>query len=248
LAAGQIETKLVARVGSDDFFKLCARFEKKNVKPVFTADPKRQTGILVSLIAKDGERSFYTDRGANLALREEDIPQNILDGVGLVMLSGYSFFAPSPRAVVRGVMERASKLNIPVAIDPASYGFIKDVGVENFIEWTKGAAILLPNSQEAQLLSLGAETAGEQLQKLGQYYDQVILKQGENGACAIGNNGQIVKVKAPKIVAIDTTGAGDAFAAGFIGATLSGLTLEKCLQAGVAQGSLASTRFGSQPA
>jgi len=247
LAAGEVKTKLVARVGCEDFDELVASFKKKNVTPIFSADAHRQTGILVSLISPDGERSFYTDRGANLDLDISDIPAGILDDCALVMLSGYSFFAKGPRSVVKKIMLEAKKLDIPVAIDPASAGFIEDVGVEQFIKWTKGAAILLPNSEEAALLS-GQKTLAGQLDDLGQFYDQVVIKQGAKGASAMDADGEIIRVSAPRIRVVDTTGAGDAFGAGFIVASLRGSNIRQCLEAGVAQGSLAASQIGSQPA
>ena len=61
----------------------------------------------MALVDADGERSFLTDRGANNALEAADIPDGLIDGAAHIHLSGYSFFAPSPRAAVLYAMRRA---------------------------------------------------------------------------------------------------------------------------------------------
>ena len=64
---------------------------------------------MIALIDPDGERSFLTDRGANEALEARDIPDALIEGAALIHLSGYSFFAPSPREAVFDVMRRAEQ-------------------------------------------------------------------------------------------------------------------------------------------
>ncbi len=246
LAATGQPVKLVARIGKTGASELLQRFKEKNIETVFTIDEGRETGMLVAIISKNGERSFYTDRGANLALNIGDVPRDILDNVGLVMLSGYSFFANGPREVVAQIMTWAKDKKIPVAIDPASAGFIKDVGVSQFLGWIKGAEILLLNLEEAELLS-GEKTLAGQLAILSEQFDFVIIKQGAKGASALDENGAMIEVDAPEVKIVDSTGAGDAFAAGFIRAYMGERSLIKCLEAGVANGALAVTQIGSQP-
>ncbi|VAW18545.1 hypothetical protein MNBD_ALPHA11-1217 [hydrothermal vent metagenome] len=246
LAATGQRVKLVARIGETGAQQLEQRFKEKNIETVFTVDEGHETGMLVAIIGQDGERSFYTDRGANLALNIGDIPKDILDNVGLVMLSGYSFFAKGPREVVAQIMAWAKDKKIPVAIDPASAGFIKDAGVKQFLGWIKGATLLLLNLEEAELLS-GEKTLARQLVVLSELFDLVVIKQGAKGASALDEKGMMIEVDAPDVKTVDSTGAGDAFAAGFIRAYLGEKSLINCLEAGVANGSMAVTQMGSQP-
>lgn len=246
LAANKMSCNLVARVGANDRADLENQFKRAGVEPQFIADTNRSTGVLVSMIAPDGERSFYTDRGANEALCLEDMPEGVLENVSLILLSGYSFFVPGPRALVRELMCQARAQNIPVAIDPASAGFIKDVGVDNFLEWTKGASFLFANAEEAALLS-GKKTYGEQLQSLEENYGRVIVKCGAEGVRARGTDGHLIHVPALLVDVVDTTGAGDAFVAGFLAKYITGAGLEICLRNGVDQGARAVTYLGGQP-
>lgn len=247
LAANNVSCKLVARVGAADLDNLQAQFSAKGVHPQFIADVDRTTGVLVSMISSDGERSFYTDRGANEGLCIDDLAHDLLDGVKSILLSGYSFFVAEPRAVAREIMGRAKARNIPVMIDPSSAGFILDVGVKSFLKWTSGAAVLFPNAEEAELLS-GEQQPERQLAVLGQYYEQVVLTQGAAGASAVGADGSFVHVDSPNAEVVDTTGAGDAFVGGFLAAKQTGHSLEVCLAKGAAQGALAVGKIGAQPA
>ncbi len=141
----------VARVGAADRAREATRLSRAGVTPHLAGDPRRQTGRLIALVDASGERSFLTDRGANLALSPRDIPGALVDGAAAIHLSGYSFFAPGPRAAVSGVMARAA--GRPIGVDPGSAEFLREAGAENFLVWTRGATMLFPNGEEAAVLT-----------------------------------------------------------------------------------------------
>ena len=144
------DVDFVARVGAADLERETARFEAVGVTPHLVGDPTHETGRLVALIDPDGERSFLTDRGANEALEAGDIPDALIESATLIHLSGYSFFASSPRAAVLDVMRRAG--GKPISVDPASAEFLREVGADKFLAWTRGATSLFPNEEEAAIL------------------------------------------------------------------------------------------------
>ena len=246
LAHAGVPCTLVAKVGLGDRVDLEKQFKGHGVDPSFIADKKRSTGVLVSMIAPDGERSFFTDRGANEELGLKDLPDKILDGISLILLSGYSFFVPGPRSVVLSLIDEAKARGVPVAIDPASAGFIADVGVENFLNWTGGTDILFPNAEEAALLS-GQDRPQDQLRLLEKRYGRVVLKCGKDGAKAFDEQKCLLHVPAENVEVVDTTGAGDAFVGGFLARHLAGEDLLTCLKNGVGQGAVAVTGLGGQP-
>ena len=151
LASFGVNVDFVARVGAADLESETARFKAIGVTPHLVGDRTHETGRLIALIDPDGERSFLTDRGANEALEAGDIPSTLIEGAALIHLSGYSFFASSPRAAVLDVMRRAAER--PISIDPASTEFLREAGADNFLAWTRGAAILFPNEEEAAILA-----------------------------------------------------------------------------------------------
>src|SRR5271165_411475 len=155
LAAFGVAVDFVARVGLADVEAETARLTHAGVTAHLIGDAHRKTGRLVALIDANGERSFFTDRGANEALAAADIPDALIAGAALVHLSGYSFFAPSPRKAVLDVMRRSR--GKPVSVDPASAEFLREAGAEAFFGWTEGAALLMPNADEAEVLTGSAD-------------------------------------------------------------------------------------------
>src|SRR5690606_15795191 len=118
----------VARVGAADKPHLEAYFKGFHVDPILIADALLPSGMLVTIVDPDGERSFLTDRGANLALSPSDMPVWLLDDTRMVVVSGYSYFAEGPRTAVCWLTEEARKRGVPVVVDAASVGFLAEVG------------------------------------------------------------------------------------------------------------------------
>jgi sugar/nucleoside kinase (ribokinase family) len=240
LASFGVEVDFVARVGAADVESESARLRAMGVTPWLAGDPELETGRLIALIDADGERSFLTDRGANEALEAGDIPDALIAGAALIHLSGYSFFAPSPRAAVLDVIRRAGAK--PVSVDPASAEFLREAGAENFLKWTRGAAILFPNAEEASILAR-SDDAETQCARLAALFPLVVVKRGAAG-CEAAAGAQRWRIAAPSVEAIDTTGAGDAFVAAFLAARLAGSDIRTGLERAVAAGALASTVVG----
>ena len=234
----------VARVGSSDVQSETARLEAIGVAPHLVGDLKHETGRLVALVDADGERSFLTDRGANDALEAGDIPDALIEGAAHIHLSGYSFFAASPRAAALDAMRRAG--DKPISVDPASAEFLREVGADKFLAWTQGAAILFPNEEEAAILA-GSDDPETQSARLAAYYPLVVVKRGAAG-CEAAEGARRWRVAAPKVEPVDTTGAGDAFVAAFLSQRLSGANILPALERAAAAGAEATTRVGGRPA
>jgi sugar/nucleoside kinase (ribokinase family) len=243
LASFGVKADFVARVGAADVERETTRFKAIGVTPHLVGDANHETGRLIALIDADGERSFLTDRGANEALEARDIPDALIEGAALVHLSGYSFFAPSPRAAVLDVMRRAE--DKPISVDPASAEFLREVGADKFLAWTRGVAILFPNEEEATILA-GSDDREIQCARLAARYPLVVVKRGAAG-CEAAAGEERWRCNAPKIEAIDTTGAGDAFVAAFLAARLSGADIQSALGRAAAAGSAASAIIGGRP-
>jgi sugar/nucleoside kinase (ribokinase family) len=233
----------VARVAAADFERETARFEAIGVTPHLVGDGTHETGRLIALIDPSGERSFLTDRGANEALEARDIPDALIASASHISLSGYSFFVPSARAAVLDVMRRAG--DKPISVDPASAEFLREVGAENFLAWTKGAEILFPNEEEAGVLA-GSTDPETQCARLAALYPLVVIKRGASGAEAAQGERRW-RIEAAKAEPVDTTGAGDAFVAGFLAALLSGADIPVALGSAAAAGAIASSIVGGQP-
>ena len=151
LAHFGVAVTFVGRVAARDWDALTSELRACGVDAQLAADDAQETGRLIALIDPSGERSFLTDRGANDCLCEGDIADPMIAGAEHIHLSGYSFVSPSPREAVIGLIGRAGRA--PVSVDPASAEFLREVGPDNFLAWTRGAQMLFPNSDEAAILT-----------------------------------------------------------------------------------------------
>jgi sugar/nucleoside kinase (ribokinase family) len=247
LGAMGADVVFAARVGHADKTMYENYFRGLDVVAILAGDREQPSGVLVTIVDPDGERSFLTDRGANLNLSPDDLPKTLLDDVGMVMVSGYSFFAPGPRAAVQRLFAAAKARGIAVAVDPASVGFLLEVGAPQFLDWTQGANWIFANESEAEALT-GVAGYEAQMRALGERFDTVLIKRGRLGAALGGRDGVRVEQPAPQVVVVDSTGAGDAFAAGFIAAHLAGDDEASALAKGIAAGARAVQSIGGQPA
>ncbi|HXZ17762.1 MAG TPA: PfkB family carbohydrate kinase, partial [Roseiarcus sp.] len=184
-----------------------------------------------------------TDRGANEKLAPADVPDAVVAGATYIHLSGYSFFAASPRAAVLDVMAHAG--GRPVSVDPASSEFLREAGPETFLQWTQGAALLLPNADEAQVLA-GSADPEVQCARLAERYPLVVIKRGALGSVAAAG-ARRWRVEAAQTHAVDATGAGDAFAGAFLAARLKGTEIAAALEKAVAAGAAAAAQVGGRP-
>lgn len=246
LGAAGANVLFAARVGADERAMYENYFRGLGVVPALAGDKDLPSGVLVTIVDPSGERSFLTDRGANLNLNVEDLSESLLDGVGLVMISGYSLFAEGPRLAVQGLLDAARRQGVAIGIDPASTGFLDEVGPQTFLDWVRPATWLFANEEEARLLS-GESDLEAQMRVLGAQFAHVVIKRGRLGAAIGGGAGIAHSQPAPMVHVIDTTGAGDAFAANFVAALLSGKGDDLCLAAGIAGGAKAVQFVGGQP-
>src|SRR5690606_17362434 len=107
------------------------------------------------------------------------------------------------------------------------------------------AALIFANADEAEALT-GSGELDAQMRALGAHYDRVVIKRGAAGAALGDRGGVLASLPAPAVTAVDTTGAGDAFAAGFLGAEGQGADPRSCLQAGIEAGTKAVQMVGGQ--
>src|SRR6185503_10585704 len=187
LAHEGVSARFVARVGVADRARQKMLLAQYGVDARLGADAKFPTGTLVTLLLPDGERSFLTDRAANLKLDSADLQVSLLEGVDFLHVSGYALFEAGPRDAVLGIIAKAKRRQIPFAVDPASYSFLEEVGRDRFLHWTRGATLFFPNKAEADVLT-GTRDADAQLAILGRSFSIVALKRGADGAMAAKGN------------------------------------------------------------
>jgi len=188
---------------------------------------------------------MFTDRGANRRLGAGDL-EGVLEGAGLLHVSAYQLFEPYSRAAIRALWDTARGGGIATSVDPGTFAGIRDVGREAFLEWTSGGRLVFPNLDEGRLLT-GEDDPEAIVTRLLESYELVALKLGPGGALAGSADGRRVRLAAEAATALDSTGAGDAFCAGFLASYLRAGTLEECTAAAVKTAAGVMGRAGARP-
>lgn len=222
------------------------------------------TGAIVAIVDPAGQRSFASDRGANLEFSPSDLSAELIREHRHLHVSGYTLFEPGPRSAAKHAIGTALRLGRTVSIDPASAGPLREYGVAAFIADTNGVTVLLPNSEEARALAGIDESATDETESdeaanpshtsaaraarmLTQSYPIVAVSCGAAGALWADRHTVLRRpsVRPPGPV-LDTTGAGDAFTAGVLSTWLTGGDPRSCLEGGLRAAAATVSQVGAQ--
>jgi sugar/nucleoside kinase (ribokinase family) len=244
------EVIFAGRAGARDAEYHRRELARTGVRAHLTADPGAETGSIVIMVAPDGGRTMYTDRGANLRLRRSDVPPGLLDGAAVLHLTGYTFCEPPLLEVARWLLAQARSRGLPVTIDPGSAAFLARMRPGDFLSWTEGAALLFPNQDEAAVLTQmpGDSHPAAMAARLAGHYGAVVLKLGGEGCVLASPGAAPVRIPACPADVTDTTGAGDAFCAAFLSRWLTDPSdLPGAARFAAAIAATVVTRFGARP-
>ncbi|GAA2510050.1 carbohydrate kinase family protein [Streptomyces gobitricini] len=244
--SGCPDVRILGRVGTDRAAWHEERLRAAGVRPSLVRDPGAPTATVVSLVDAAAERTFLTDSGAALRLAPGDWSPTVLDGVSHLHLSGYLFLAGASRETARLALATARERGVPVSVDPASAGFVSELGVTPFLASVEGADLLLPNADEAALLT-GLAAPEDAAAALSRRFPLVVVTTGAAGALVAESGRIIARAVAPAVRAVDSTGAGDAFTGAFLAARLSGADPVAAAEAGCRAGATAVTVLGGRP-
>ncbi|MEV5240426.1 sugar kinase [Streptomyces cinnamoneus] len=244
--SGAPDVRLLARVGADAAGPHERALRAAGVRPHLVVDPRIPTGTVICLVGADGERTFLTDSGAVLHLSADDWCEDLLTGVGHLHVSGYLLFSGTSRSTARLAIEAARARSVAVSVDPASAGFIARFGVDRFLAAVAGADVLLPNHDEAALLT-GLPGPADATAKLSRHFPLVVTTLGPGGALVATSGTVTARIPAEPVTAVDTTGAGDAFTGAFLAARLAGEDPVAAAHRACRAGTQAVTRVGARP-
>jgi sugar/nucleoside kinase (ribokinase family) len=244
---GHLGTEVVfcGRVGADAVDRHTRALADCGVKPYVAGDPDRTTATIVLQLDREGERTMFVDRGANRGLVPEDVPDEAWRDVTWLHLSGYSFFDPDTRQVAIELLAEARRRGARVSVDPSSVAFLRTTGVEGFLGWIDGVDLVFPNLDEARAL-VGSTGPQIDLDALAARFPHVVVTLGSMGAAYLAG-AERVQVTAPRVEVVDTTGAGDAFAAGFLSRWVEGATPKEALDGGRAAAETCVAHLGARP-
>ncbi len=237
----------VGRVGNDPAGRVqVEELKRAGVDVRVRVDAQHATGCVVVLVGEDGERSMLPDRGASNALSPLDLPPDVFTADGHMHLSAYPLLHDSSRAAALAALGMARDVGMSISVDPSSASLLAAAGASQFLEWTGPVDLCIANLEEARVLA-GPGTPEELARRLASSpYREVVVKLGADGA--IWSDGEsVVDVPAAPAKVIATTGAGDAFAAGFLAAWTKGLAPRDALSAGTSTAAAAVAQVGARP-
>ncbi|WP_099464358.1 MULTISPECIES: adenosine kinase [Parabacteroides] len=220
------KTGFVGKIGSDSVGEFYEKaLEEAGVTPYFIK-VDGVSGSCTVLISSDGERTMGTFLGPAATITPDEISEEMLSGYQCIYIEGY-LLVNEP--LVRTTMQKAKKLGLKVALDLSNFnivnafkGFLEDI-IPKYVD------ILFSNEPEAEAYT--GLKACDAVKVLSEMVDVSIVTLGKEGAI-VGSKGQFFTVPAEGGKPLDTTGAGDNFAAGFLYGCSVGATLEQSARIG----------------
>ena len=230
----------VSQVGRDHFGDFCVRtLQQLGVSTRHVArKADEKTGVTIALSSKR-DRALVTHAGAVATLTSDAIDDALLKRHDHLHLTSY-YLQTALRPSFADIFRRAKTLGLTTSFDPNSDPNNKwSKRIDGVLRYTD---VLFVNEREASQLTR-ASTSKAALKVLGTKVRCAVIKRGPRGAMA-SHNGTIATHSGFSITAIDSTGAGDSFDAGFVSAYLRNARLTECLRIGNACGALSATRVG----
>lgn len=219
-------TAFIGHVGEDEtglFFS--DDLKAAGVEPLLFSS-KTPSGIAHAFVTKDGERTFATFLGAAIELSANHLKSEHFAGFDYLYVEGYLV---QNRELLRKAIELAKTAGMKVAIDLASFNVVADN--KDFLNeiLDNGVDLVFANEEESKTLTgLSPEKA---LDLLAQKCEIAVVKIGSEGSL-IKKGTETYRISPIKANAIDTTGAGDMYAAGFLYGITNGLSMETAGQIG----------------
>ena len=209
----------------------------------FKYHASKHTGRCLSLVSPDADRSMVTDLGASAEMNADGILPSDLDGANLLHTEGY-LCGLKDRTFLPRLLERAKNAGIPVSFDLASYGIVREYRdtlrdyLDHYVD------IVFANELEAAEFA-GTNDPESMLNAFSRLCPVAAVKLGSLGSI-IRMNGRTVRIAPEHTDAVDATGAGDLWQAGFLFGWLHHAAPEVCGRIGSILGAAAVSNFGAR--
>lgn len=215
-------TGFIGKICDDEmgwFFK--SEFEKLHITPhlYYSEIP---TGKAATLISPDSERTFGTYLGAASELTIDDLSEAIFSKYDYLHVEGYLVFNHN---LIEGILQMAKRQGLKVSLDMASFNVVE--ANHDFLKHLIDAYvdIVFANGEEAEAYT--GLRPDEAVKKIASQCDIAVVKIGKDGSL-IGSGDQLIQIETPRVSAVDTTGAGDVYASGFLYGLANQFSLENC--------------------
>jgi sugar/nucleoside kinase (ribokinase family) len=238
---GQIAEDQLGLIFEHDMHALGVRFD---TPPLLDGPP---TGRCLILVTPDGQRTMNTSPGASHELDREALDRDLIASASILFLEGYLFGPEKPRAAMMEAIRIAHAAERQVAFTLSESVCIAG-RKESFAQMIAGGGVdlLFCNEDEALQLTGRTDLDGA-LGELKVKVPTLVITKGADGAIGIEGEEHISIPAAPVSRVVDTTGAGDLFAAGFLAARCKKASLERCLWTGALAAGEVIQHYGARP-
>ena len=226
------QARFIGKCGEDEYSSIFENDLKKNQVEPMLFKSSSPTGRVLSIITPDAQRSLLTYLGASSETEADDISVGCFKDAAIVHIEGYLIYN---NALMLATLKHAKKSGALISLDLASFTVVEEFYslfeeiVHDFVD------ILIANEDEARAFT-GHTDEQKAIQALSEKADIAVLKVGERGSY-IAESGNIIKIEpVGPGTAIDTTGAGDLWASGFLFGLVNEYSLERCGNLGSACG------------
>ena len=243
LALTGMPTAIAGVVGDDAQGRAAvSELRSAGVETHLPRDPELPTGTCIVLVAPGGERTMFPDPGANDGLMAGALPEQLLAAGNHLHVAGYALLRAGSGPAAHAELRRALERGMTVSVDPSSAALLSPA----FLDRVAGARLLLPNAEEAAVLARTTDPEAA-ARRLAEPIPEVVVTLGDEGALWTDGRDLLRVPAEPAGDLVDTTGAGDAFAAGFLAARLADADPEEALRAGCRLAARAVAVPGGRP-
>ena len=218
-----VQPGFIGKVGNDDFGQYFKRNGVKRGIDMKLMVGDLPTGVASTFISPDGERTFGTYLGAAATMKVESLTLDMFKGYAYLYIEGYLV---QDHELILRAMQLGKEAGAQICLDMASYNIVKE-DLEFFTALVnKYVDIVFANEDEARAYT--GKGAWEAINEIASMCSIAVVKLGAQGSC-IKKGTECIKLETPPVKkVIDTTGAGDYYAAGFLYGLTCGYSLERC--------------------
>lgn len=223
LAALGVEATFIGKTGDDSLSDFFAKDLKKHGVETHLLKVDMPTGVASTFILPDGERTFGTFLGAASDMKPEDLLLDMFKGYSYLYIEGYLV---QDEDLILRAMQLAHEAGVRICLDLPSYNIVAENREFLASLIAKYVDIVFANEEEARAFT--GKEAEEAVHELSLMASVAVVKRGAKGSY-IKKGTELIEQGTPLVKkVVDTTGAGDYYAAGFLYGLTCGYSMEKC--------------------
>lgn len=225
LAALGANPGFIGKVGQDETGAFFGDTLRQRGVNALLATCDLPSGIASTFISTDGERTFGTYLGAAATLRAEDLSRQMFAGYNYLYIEGYLL---QDHDLMLRAVQLAKEEGLQVCLDMASYNVVE--AERDFFDQLIVKYVDIVFANESEALAYTGKAPHEALEEISSKCSIAVVKTGKEGSLVKKGTEVIQLLSCPVDNVLDTTGAGDFYAAGFMYGLTCGYSLEKCVQ------------------